>query len=89
MAVYGVSYDNGKSGGYVELAPGVEPSFDVVLSAILNQEWPLERRMNLADMQRYRPDDVDTIKATNAYEFDFAIAFDAAKSAMANFYVTE
>ena len=85
MKVYGVSYDDGKEGGYVELAPGVVPTFDKVLSAILDREWPMERRMNLADMQRYSPDDVDTIKLTNAYSFEFGIAFDAAKAVMAGF----
>lgn len=83
--VYGVTYDDGREGGYVELAAGEEPSFDNVLTAILAKEWPLERRMNLADMQRYQPNDVETIKETNAYSFEFSIAFDAAKAAMASF----
>lgn len=85
MPVYGVTYDDGREGGYVELPVGTAPSFDTVLSAILEREWPLQRRMNLADMQRYRPDDVDTVRLTNAYSFEFGIAVDAAKAVMAGF----
>lgn len=36
-------------------------------------------------MQRYRPEDVDTVKLTNAYSFEFGIAVDAAKAVMAAF----
>lgn len=89
MPVYGVSFDDGKAGGYVELKPGTEPSFDTVLAAILNETWPLERRMNLTDMQKYRPDDIDTVKASNAYSFDFEIAVDAAKAAMVSFAASQ
>lgn len=49
----------------------------------------IPRSMNLADMQKYRPDDIDTVKATNAYSFDFDIAVDAAKAAMASFAASQ
>lgn len=85
MPVYGVTYDDGREGGYLELPAGTVPTFDIVLSAILGREWPPERRLNLSDMQRYRPEDVDTVKLTNAYSFEFGIAVDAAKAVMAAF----
>lgn len=85
VPVYGIHYDNGQDGGYTELTVGTVPTFDTVLSAILDKEWSLQRRMNLADMQRYRPDDVETIKTANAYAFDFGIAVDTAKALMSHF----
>lgn len=84
MAIYGVTYDNGRDGGYVELNPGQEPTCENVLRAILNNEWPEERQHALLLALQFDPDGPDTIKERNARAFDYQIAVDAARAAMAN-----
>ena len=85
LPVYGVNYDDGRSGGYVELTPGEVPTYENVLRAILNQEWPEARQHALLLALQFAPDDVDTIKERNARAFTYSIACDAAKEAMAAF----
>lgn len=83
--IYGVNYDDGRSGGYVELAPGEVPTYENVLRAILGNEWPEARQHALLLALQFAPDDVDTIKERNARAFTYSIAVDAAKTAMAAF----
>lgn len=84
MKVYAVSYDNGKEGGYVELPAGQEPTYDNVLRAVVNDMWPEERQHALLLALALAPDDPDTVKERNARAFDYQIAVDAAKEAVAN-----
>lgn len=84
MAVYGMTYDNGRDGGYVELKPGEEPTYENVLRAILNNEWPEERQLALLLAMQFNPEEPDTIKERNARAFDYQIAVEAARAAVAN-----
>lgn len=84
MKVYGVTYDDGKDGGYVELKPGQEPTYDNVLTAILNHMWPEERQHALLIALALAPEDADTVKERNARAFDYQIAVESARDAVAN-----
>lgn len=84
MPVYGITYDDGKNGGYVELAPGEEPEYENVLRAIVSQIWPEERQHALLLALQFSPEDPDTIKERNARAFDYQLAVEAARAAVAN-----
>lgn len=84
MPVYGITYDDGKYGGYIELTPGEEPEYENVLRAIINQIWPEERQHALLLALQFSPEDPETIKERNARAFDYQLAVAAASAAIAN-----
>ena len=84
MPVYGVTYDDGKTGGYVELRPGEEPTYDNVLRAIINDMWPEERQHALLLALQFAPEGPDTIKERNARAYEYQIAVESARAAVAN-----
>ena len=85
ISVYGIEYDDGKAGGYVELRPGEEPTYENVLRAIVNDMWPEERQHALLLALQFTPESPDTIKERNARAFDYQLAVEAANAAISNF----
>lgn len=83
MPVYGVTFDDGKDGGYTELRPGELPTYENVLRAIINKIWPEERQHALLLAITFAPDDPGTIKERNARAFDYQIAMTSADLAVA------